>query len=232
MASKNQPTDRFSAMRKLLPGASGGRAPAGGGGGPGTSGALALKDDMRAEFNRLAPLFGAFKLTPEQLRQFRTIEGSDTEPWDVLLSMLALDEHHALELLGQRTGLKYVAEPRLSESASRFYEIVPPEVARTHHCAGVESDGITMTVATAQPMQPSVINMLEDMLDGAITLVLSPRATVANLVNRGYEKRQDLVTEIIEEMPLDERAIASAGSTSASPTTSSSSHARRLSSAS
>ncbi|HLO39906.1 MAG TPA: GspE/PulE family protein, partial [Phycisphaerales bacterium] len=164
----------------------------------------------RAEFSRLAPLFGPLKLTPEQLRQFRTIEGSDTEPWDVLLSMLALDEHHALELLAQRTGLKYIAEPRLSESASRFYEIIPPEVARTHHCAGVESDGVTMTVATAQPMQPSVINMLEDMLDGPVTLVLSPRATVANLVNRGYEKRQDLVTEIIEEMPLDERAIASA----------------------
>ena len=40
--------------------------------------------------------------------------------------------------------------------------------------------------------------------------VLSPRAGVANLINRGYEQRQDLVTEIIEEMPLDERAIASA----------------------
>jgi len=33
---------------------------------------------------------------------------------------------------------------------------------------------------------------------------------VANLINRGYERRQDLVTEIVEEMPLDERAIAPA----------------------
>jgi general secretion pathway protein E len=43
-----------------------------------------------------------------------------------------------------------------------------------------------------------------------IRLVLSPRGAVGNLINRGYEQRQDLVTEIIEEMPLDERAIASA----------------------
>ncbi|MBL8964721.1 MAG: type II/IV secretion system protein [Phycisphaerae bacterium] len=124
--------------------------------------------------------------------------------------MLAIDEHHALEMLSKRTGLDLVAEPRLSESASRYYEIIPPEVARTHLCAGVESDGVAMTVATAQPLVPAVINMLEDMLDSPVRIVLSPRAAVANLVNRGYEKRQDLVTEIIEEMPLDERAIASA----------------------
>ena len=41
-------------------------------------------------------------------------------------------------------------------------------------------------------------------------LTLSPRAAVANLINRGYEQRGDLVTEIIEELPLDESAIQSA----------------------
>jgi general secretion pathway protein E len=158
----------------------------------------------------VAHLFGPLKLTPGQLEQFRETEGSDTEPWDVLLSMLALDEHHALELLSQRTGLRYIAEPRNQESASRFYELVPGEVARQYHVAGLESDGQRMTVATAQPMQPAVFSMLEEMLGMPIILVLSPRAGVANLINRGYEARQDLVTEIIEEMPLDERAIAAA----------------------
>ncbi|MCK6478061.1 MAG: hypothetical protein L6Q35_14670, partial [Phycisphaerales bacterium] len=128
-------------MRKLLP-ASKRAAPAT----PQPGGAI-----EKAHWNRIAPLFGPLRVSADQLRQFRTIEGSDTEPWDVLLSLLAIDEHHALELLAQRTGLAYIAEPRLSESASRYYETVPPEVARTHLCAGVESDGVTMTVATAQP---------------------------------------------------------------------------------
>ncbi len=200
MSKKDVPTDRFSAMRRLLP------ARAGGSGG----GSAAADQERRADLARLVPLFGPLKVTAEQLRQFRSAEGSDSEPWDVLLSMLAIDEHQALELLSQRTGLPYIPEPRLSESAARYYETIPPEVARTHLCAGVESDGFSMTVATAQPMQPAVINMLEEMLESPVRVILSPRATVANLVNRGYEKRQDLVTEIIEEMPLDERAIASA----------------------
>ncbi|MBI1190727.1 MAG: type II secretion system protein GspE [Tepidisphaera sp.] len=121
-----------------------------------------------------------------------------------------MDEHQALEMLAKRTGLRFVADPRQHESSQRFYELVPAEVARARLCAGLESDGQVMTIATAQPMQPAVFQMLEDMLQMPVRLVFSPRAGVANLLNRGYEKSQDLVTEIIEEMPLDERAIAAA----------------------
>src|SRR5262245_28050681 len=163
-----------------------------------------------ADLPRLAQLFGPLPVTAEHLRQFPRVEGSDEEPWDVLLSMLALDEHQALEMLSKRTGLPFVSEPKLQESAQRFYELVPPDVARAKLCAGLESDGTVMTIATAQPMQPAVFAMLEELLGMPLKLVLSPRAGVANIINRGYEQRQDLVTEIIEEMPLDERAIASA----------------------
>lgn len=167
-----------------------------------------------SEWSRVAKALGPLRINPDALRRFPRMDGSDEEPWDVLLSMLAIDEHRALELLSQRTGLKYVPEPRLQESAGRFYEVVPPDIARQFHAAGVESDGPaphgSLTIATAQPMQPAVFAMLEEMLQGPIRVVLSPRAGVANLINRGYERRQDLVTEIIEEMPLDERAIASA----------------------
>jgi len=159
---------------------------------------------------RVADQFAPLPMSVEQLRQFPLVDGSDDEPWDVMLQMLALDEHQALEMFGQRTGLRFVSEPRIQESAQRFYEIVPADLARAKMCAGLESDGATMTVATAQPMQPATFAMLEDLLATPVRVVLSPRAGVANLINRGYEQRQDLVTEIIEEMPLDERAIAAA----------------------
>ncbi len=162
------------------------------------------------ELSRLVQVLAPFPVTAEQMRRFPTIEGSDEEPWDMLLSVLAMDEHQGLQMLATRTGLRFIAEPRLQESANRFYEVVPPDVARTRLVAGLESDGHVMTVVTAQPMQPAVFTMLEDMLSMPVRCVLTPRAGVANLINRGYEQKQDLVTEIIEEMPLDERAIASA----------------------
>ena len=150
------------------------------------------------------------RLTADALRAFRDMPGSDTEPWDMLISTMATDEQTSLKLLAERTGLPFVAEPRLSESALRFYEIVPPNIARERHVGAVESDGRTMTVATAQPMQPAFFSELEEHLNMPLRIVLTPRGMVQSLVNRGYEQRQDLVTEIIEEMPLDERAIASA----------------------
>jgi general secretion pathway protein E len=169
-------------------------------------GPLARAQDLA----RVSQLFGQLPLSADQLRQFPLIDGSDEEPWDVMLGMMALDEHHALKLLSDRTGLKFISEPRGSESATRYYELVPPEVARRFHCAGLESDGAVMTVATAQPLAPAVFAMLEDLLLMPVRLALAPRGAVANLINRGYEQKQDLVTEIIEEMPLDERAIAAA----------------------
>jgi len=113
-------------------------------------------------------------------------------------------------MMSERTGLAYIAEPRLGESATRFYEIVSAETARDNTFAGLASEQGVMIIATAQPMQPSVFSMLEDQLRMPIRLVLSPRAAVVNLINRGVEQRGDLVTEIVEDIPLDENAIASA----------------------
>jgi general secretion pathway protein E len=171
-----------------------------------TGGALARGGD----FARVAQVFGPLPLSAEQARAFASMEGSDEQPWDAMLQALALDEPTALRMLAERTGLAYVPEPRLGETASRFYELIPPDFAREHSLAGLGTDAGAMTVATAQPMQPSVFTMLEDMLRGPVQLVLSPRAAVADVINRGYERRGDLVTEIIDELPLDESAIASA----------------------
>lgn len=169
--------------------------------------------DARASGDALPGVARALRvprLTADALRAFRDMPGSDTEPWDMLISAMATDEQSSLKLLAERTGLPFVAEPRLNDSALRFYELVPPNVARERHVGAFESDGRTMTIATAQPMQPAFFAQLEEHLGMPLRLVLTPRAVVQSLVNRGYEKRQDLVTEIIEEMPLDEGAIASA----------------------
>ncbi len=162
------------------------------------------------DWNTVARSLGPLRVAPEQLGQFPTAHGSDSEPWDLFLQLAALDELTALQKLSELTGLEILPEPRLGESASRFYESVPNAFARSHSVAGIDSDGHVMTVVTSQPMIPSVFTLLEDMLDMPIKLVLGPRAAVASVINRGYEQRGDLVTEIVEEIPLDESALAAA----------------------
>ncbi|MEX0876385.1 MAG: GspE/PulE family protein [Phycisphaerales bacterium] len=161
-------------------------------------------------WNEAARAFGEIKLSGDQLRAFASIEGSDDEPWDVMLQTLAIDEVSALKLLSQRTGLRFVAEPRLNESSSRFYELIDQDDARASSVACIERQDGAFVIATSRPMQPSVLSMLEDTLDAPITVVLVPRAAVASMINRGYEQRGDLVTEIVEDIPLDQDAIEKA----------------------
>ncbi|MEC9374572.1 MAG: hypothetical protein VYC34_12045, partial [Planctomycetota bacterium] len=167
-----------------------------------------LLDQQR--WNDVAELFRPLPVRPEQMHAFSAMPGADEEPWDVLLSTMGAEEHGALEALAKRCGVPFVTEPRPSETAERFYELVPASLARQHQIAGLESDGDNMTIATAQPLQPAVFTTIERLLGMPVRVVLSPRAQVGNLINRGYEQRQDLVTEIVEDMPFDERAIESA----------------------
>jgi general secretion pathway protein E len=178
--------------------------------------ALAVSDPVLAQRSdaRVAAWSGALGLSPEQARQFREAPGSDIEPLEALLSILALDEQQVLERIAQRTGLEFVADPRPEESSARFYEVIPPDAARAHHVGAIAGDGHVMTLATAQPLAPAVFTLIEERLGMPVRLVLSTRGAVANLINRGYEQKGDLVTEIIDEMPLDEAAISSAAAAS------------------
>ena len=162
------------------------------------------------EAQRVADMFGALPFRADQVATFGALPGSDDEPWDVLLSTMGLEEHAALQRLAEQCGIPFEAEPTPHASAEAFYEKVPAALARRRQVAGLSEDNGVMTVAAAQPMQPAVFASLERLLGAPIRLVLSPRAQVGNLINRGYERKQDLVAEIVEDMPLDERAIQSA----------------------
>ncbi len=182
------------------------------GGGSGQGGALvsSAAAGQQRRWARVAQTLGVLSPRAEQLKSFPDLPGSDAEPWDTLLSLLAIDEHQGLARLAERTGLRFESEPRLSESSSRFYELVTPSAARRHLYAGLASDGQVMHVATSQPLQPAAFSMLEQTLGMPVRLVLTPRGSVTNLINRGFEQRQDLVTEIVEELPLDDRALQTA----------------------
>ncbi|MHC4975998.1 MAG: GspE/PulE family protein [Planctomycetota bacterium] len=161
-------------------------------------------------WDRIASMFHPLPVRSEQLSTMQELQGADEEPWDMLLSTLGLEEHAALELMAKRCGLVFDGEPKTNDTSDAFYESVPASMARRHHVAGLSSDGTSMRVATAQPMQPSAFARIEQLVGMPLDIVLAPRAQVANLINRGYEQRQDLVTEIVIDMPLDEGAFETA----------------------
>jgi len=157
---------------------------------------------------RLARLFAPLPVRAEQLDGFSQLPGAEDEPWDLLLSSTGVDEHTALEAIAVKTGAPFIAEPKRRDTAERFYDVVPASFARERLIAGLTIEEGVITVATSQPLQPAAFQRLEQMLGLAVRIVLTPRAQVGDLINRGYEERKgDLVSEIVEDMPLDEREI-------------------------
>ena len=168
--------------------------------------------------DRVASAARPLPIGPDQLRTFPDLPGADEDPWDVLMGTMGRDEHSALEALAERFGMEFASELKIEESAERFFERVPAGAARRHHVAGIRTEGQAMRIATAQPLSPIALAMLERHLDMPIRLVLAPRAIVGDVINRGYEQKQDLVAEIVEDLPLDDRAIESAASSLANAT--------------
>ncbi len=165
-------------------------------------------NDAQAVANLLAPL----PISPEAIERFGALPGADDEPWDVLLTTMAVDEQSALETLAKRLGIPFELEPRREESAEQFYDRIPAAASRRHQIAGLSRTEHAMVIVTSQPMQPAVFATVEHLLGMPIEIVLSPRAAVGDIINRGYEQKRDLVTEIVEDMPLDESAIERAAS--------------------
>ena len=169
--------------------------------------------DDGAKWSRLAEVFRPLPVRADVLAGFAATPGADEEPWDVLFSTLGMEEHAALEALAKRTGLRFEPEPKTEDSAEIFFERVPSAAARRHQIVGLSGDGASVTVATSQPMQPAALTEMERLIGRPVRLVLSPRAQVGDLINRGYEQRQDLVTEIVEDLPFDEQAFETAAGT-------------------
>ncbi|RMH30014.1 MAG: type II secretion system protein GspE [Planctomycetota bacterium] len=163
-----------------------------------------------ADLARLAEALRPLPVDADHLRGFGELPGVEEDPWEALLSTVGAEEHAALEAVARRLGLRYLAEPRLEDSSDVFYERVPASMARARLIAGLAVEGGSLVVATSRPMQPDAFDQIERLAGMPVEVVLAPRAQVANLINRGYEQRQGLVEEIVEDIPLDERAFETA----------------------
>ena len=184
----------------------------------GTEGADTVNEAPSDGLDLAMGVWSPLPVKREHLARFGSLPGADEEAWDLMLQSMALDEQTALEQLAAQTGVRFDASPKALESSDGFYERVPVAVARRHVVAGLRHEHGVTVVATAQPLQPSAFSMLERLLQTPVSIVLAPRASVGELINRGYEARQDLVEEIVEDMPLDESAIENAASSLASGT--------------
>ena len=115
----------------------------------------------------------------------------------------AVDEEELLQAISKVYGYPYVELRDFPEEQvpKEFCEKVPPPFARTHYLVAIGKEDSVIQVATADPFALHSLDELAEMLESPLSLALSPRHEITDLLNRLYS--QVRFTEELEEEEED-----------------------------
>jgi general secretion pathway protein E len=114
---------------------------------------------------------------------------------EVLIRMRVTTEEEVLQALGQQLGIAYLAELKTDDVDAELAPRVPIGFAKQHRVLPLRSEGGTVLVATADPLDVWALDDLRSQLGAddqvAIQPILHPAGKILDLINAVYGKKHD-----------------------------------------
>src|SRR5262249_54390897 len=104
---------------------------------------------------------------------------------ETLISMGAASPEEVLRALAEQTGLPFVAAEELP-SAPPMVKTLPPKYPRQYMSCPIAVDGAAVTVATAAPANPVLIDDLRQMLGAKVSLCVAPAPPLPTPIHPPY----------------------------------------------
>jgi len=104
---------------------------------------------------------------------------------ETLVAMGAASPEEVLRALAEQNALPFVAAEELP-SAPPVIKNLSPKYLRQYVACPVAVDGSTVTVATADPSNPLLLDDLRHMLGGRVTLCVAPAPAILDAIERAY----------------------------------------------
>ena len=146
-------------------------------------------------------------LTDQKVDEAFTLSAESREPLDrILLTRGFLTEKQMLRAFSKALGLPL--EEKLGEVTvpESFVAAVSVQFARSHNLIATGEVNGVMKVATCNPFDFHPIDDLALMLGHTVSLVMAPKAEITGLINKAYQKKMDVVDEMLEDLEQDEMA--------------------------
>ncbi len=124
----------------------------------------------------------------------------------IILRKGYLSEEQVLRILGTALGIVYLEKIAQVPVPSDFVNKVPVQFARNYNLVALTRENGTMRVATSSPFDIHPMDDLATLLGCEVEPVLAPRAEIANIINRAYKQKSDVVDEALGG--LDDEDIA------------------------
>src|SRR5215472_7497245 len=123
---------------------------------------------------------------------------------ETLISMGAASPEEVLRALAEQNGLPFVAAEELP-SAPPVVKNLSPKYLRQYMSCPIAVDGAAVTVATADPANPVLIDDLRQMLGAKVSLCVAPAPAILDAIERAYGASTPL-QKIVEGMASGEAA--------------------------
>ncbi|NUN49579.1 MAG: type II secretion system ATPase GspE [Candidatus Brocadiae bacterium] len=146
-------------------------------------------------------------LTDQKVDEAFSVSSESRDPLDrVLLTRGFLTEKQMLRVFSRAMALPLLENLTEATIPAEFVEKVSVQFARGQNLAAIgEADGV-FQVATCNPFDFHPLDELALMLGRTILLVLAPKSEITALINKAYQKKMDVVDEMLEDLEDDEMA--------------------------
>ena len=146
-------------------------------------------------------------LTDQKVDEAFGLSSESREPLDrVLLTRGFLNEKQMLKVFSRALAvplLDKLADATVPES---FVAKVPVQFARSHNLVAVGEENGVYRVATCNPFDFHPMDDLALLLGKSVALAMAPKSEITSLINKAYQKKMDVVDEMLEDLEDDEMA--------------------------
>ncbi|MBF8287408.1 MAG: putative General secretion pathway protein E (Type II traffic warden ATPase), partial [Candidatus Rokubacteria bacterium] len=148
-------------------------------------------------------LLAAQVITPETLQDARArAKQNHVRLGDALVAMGVATSEDVLRALAAQQGLPYLPADELPSSPP-ILQSLSPKYLRQYTVCPIAVDGSTVTVATADPTNPQLLDDLRQTLGLKVNLCVAPAAAILEAIERAYSASTPL-QKIVEGMGSEE----------------------------
>ncbi|KAF0246260.1 MAG: proteinral secretion pathway protein [Planctomycetota bacterium] len=135
------------------------------------------------------------------------VSAESREPIDrVLLTRGFMNEKQMLRAFSKALAVPLMDRLTDAEVPPAFVEAVPVQFARSHNLVGIGEVNGTVQVATCNPFDFHPLDELALMTGKSVTIVMAPKSEITALINKAYQKKMDVVDEMLEDLEEGEMA--------------------------
>ena len=110
---------------------------------------------------------------------------------DLVYASREQDETPVVRALADEVGIPFIEDIKSDEIPPELIELVPITFARSHGLLPIKDDGVRVTVAVSNPLDPSPLDDLRALLGKPIDPVAATGEKIEDAINRVYERKAD-----------------------------------------